>query len=324
MLTDFARTGVRSVAAITHLTDGDRAAFTETTGEGVRSYAAQGSPADDGPLREVKSFISMGANDDGVIFSGGYPSILISFQYDRGRRFFEEKLRYWPTHCMGDSGAFTVWTRGETIDLAEYIGWCQFYAAQRPDFIFISLDVIPGTPTRAPSKREQGRAIKQSLANGDQLREAGVKIMEVFHWHEPLSHLDLLIERRQEGELLGVGGLAGPGSRDAKERFLASVFHHVRPEVGWQGLVPLHGLGIAPDSTLCYRFPWFSVDSSSWSAAARFGRKVTTSGGRGGEDKRTKDRTVRHVYVSRVLNSWLKREEALSRLWAERGVTYLP
>lgn len=318
----------------------------------VKGYATQSLDAGDtGTLGAVKAYVShgdwrpqdspevVGAVDayasmgflqggvelDSVAKAGkGYPHILISFAYDKDCSFFERKLGYDPPDWLGDSGAFTAWTVGETIALDDLIAWCRFHVERKPTFQCISLDVIPGQPggNRQPTKREREKAIKESLANGDAMREAGLKIMEVFHVFEPLDHLELLLDRRQPGEVLGLGGMVGRGE-GLKRDFADEVFRFVRDRAGgWQGIPPLHGLGISIRSPIAARYPWWSVDSSSWIAPAQYGKKVTRYGTLKGDDNRTSHRSVRHLYLVRALEGWLKQEAALTKMWAERGVTY--
>lgn len=298
----------------------------------VNAYAVAGTDGGTDHLgafrdaKEVNGYASMGFLQGGVELQAvqGYPHVLISFIYDKEGDFFERRLGYWPRSCLGDSGAFTVWTKGETIDLDAYIAWCHSYLEKRPDFLAISLDVIPGSlDGGAPTKAQQKKAMRDSLKNGDRLREAGVRIMEVFHWHEPNSYLDELLDRRQEGEVLGIGGLAGGGSIVAKREFCDSVFARVKERCGdWAQLPPIHGLGISPESPLAARYPWWSVDSSSWAAPAKFGRHVSRNGKRGGRDSRVGNRSVRRLYLTRVLEGWNRREVELTRMWEQRGISY--
>ena len=300
----------------------------------VDSYAAMGNAnlGEDkaGAVGDVDGYASMGFLQGGVELDSvakagkGYPHILISFAYDKDASFFERKLGYDPPDWLGDSGAFTAWTVGDQIDIDELIEWCRVHVERKPTFQCISLDVIPGTPggNRKPTKAERTKAIKESLANGDAMREAGLKIMEVFHVFEPLDHLELLLDRRQEGEVLGLGGMVGRGEA-LKRDFADEVFSFIRKRTGsWQGIPPLHGLGISIRSPIAARYPWWSVDSSSWIAPAQYGKKVTRYGTLKGDDPRTSHRDVRHLYLVRALEGWLKQEAALTKMWADRGVTY--
>lgn len=255
----------------------------------------------------------------------GYPHILISFVYDQDGDFFEKRLCYWPRTILGDSGAFTVWTKGETVDLDAYIAWCQHYLGQRSDFLPITLDVIPGQlGGGAPTDAERRVAMAQGIENSDALRDAGVPIMEVFHWHEPLDHLEFLLDRRRTGEVVGIGGLAGGGSITKKREFCDSVFATVKAYCGgdWTRTPPVHGLGISPESPLARRYPWFSIDSSSWATAAKFGRGVDSRGKRGDRDGRISNKAVRQLYLTRVLEGWNRKEHELTVMWHGRGIRF--
>ena len=261
---------------------------------------------------------------NGLLCEVGYPHILISYAYDPDATFFADKLGYSPTHRLGDSGAFTAWTTGKTIDLDGLIGWCRRNTELHPGFACISLDVIPGEAggDAAPTNRERERAAAESLENGDAMRAAGLKIMEVFHVFEPLAHLDVLIERRQPGEVIGLGGMVGR-SVSLKERFCDAAFARVRQHSRWDDLIPVHGLGLSVRGHLAARYPWWSIDSSSWLAPAKFGKPVKRNGRMGdGDDRRTSNRTLRHLYLQRVLDGWLEREEQLTRMWRQRGVRW--
>lgn len=302
----------------------------------MRAYVAAGNGTREGSesnLPKVKAVAAMGFGFElGVVKDAserGYPHVLISFLYDKEGNFFEDRLQYWPTSILGDSGAFTVWTKGETVDLAAYIRWCQAYRSKREDFLAITLDVIPGQlDGGAPTRAEQESAVAQSIENSDAMRAEGVRIMEVFHWHEPIEQLRVLLERRQPGEVVGIGGLAGGGSIVKKREFIDSVFFGkggVRDWCGgWEKTPPIHGLGVSPDSPLANRVPWWSIDSSSWASPAKFGRHVDSRGKRGGKDSRIGNKQVRELYLTRILEGWNRKEIAYTKVWAERGVRFLP
>jgi hypothetical protein len=290
------------------------------------------APNDTAAQREVNSYASMGFLQGGVELEAprlakpsGYPHVLISYAYDKDHSFFEKKLGYDPPDWLGDSGAFTAWTVGQEVDLEGLIAWCQWHVARKPSFVTINLDVIPGKPggNTAPTKREQARAIAESIENADAMRAAGLKVMEVFHVFEPLKHLELLIERRQPGEILGLGGMVGR-STALKTQFCQGVFHRLKEVSGgtFQDFVPTHGLGLSVRSRITADYPFWSVDSSSWIAPAMYGKAVTRGGVTKGNDPRTKNRSVRALYLTRTLEGWLRRERALTQMWADRGLTF--
>lgn len=251
----------------------------------------------------------------------GYPNVLVSYFYDKRGTFFTDVLGYNPAYWLGDSGAFSAWTMGQDIDLDDYIEWCKRYVEIKPGFQCVSLDVIAGSREDHPTAKENEKAMKQSVENGDLMRSHGLPIMEVYHQWEPLSFLDQLLDRRQPGEVLGI---SPRDKRPQKERqaFCDSVFAHVKERCGWGALPPMHGLGVSPASRLTSRYPWWSVDASTWVASAQYGREVSPQGKRMGQDKRNSNRDLRKLYLQRTLAAWIERERLLTRLWQGRGVRY--
>ncbi len=312
--------GARSVQA--HISVGqpeahklDAAETFKPGGDPVIAHTSIGNPM--GLERDLKAYSALPGQTAcaPALEVQGYPHVLISFVYDRAGEFFTERLGYNPHSWMGDSGAYTVWTKGETVDLGEYIEWCRRYVALNPDFTVVSLDVRPGEVGRAPTSRERDRGMAQSLENGDRLRDAGFKITEVFHLHEPLSFFETLLERRQPGERVGIGG-------GCTVPFVDRAFSYLRDTYGWANLPPLHGFGMSPISEFGMRYPWFSCDSSSWMSSARYGHAVGRGGRKGDADTRSTNRAVRTIYLQRVLERWNRQEQELTRLWHSRGVRY--
>lgn len=259
----------------------------------------------------------------------GFERVLVSYVYDRNRRF-PERLARWEVDLskldlLLDSGAFTVWQSGGVVDLDEYVAWAQAYVADFPGTIPINLDVIPGTPEGgAPTKRQRDKAIAESERNADAIRAAGLRVMEVYHWHEPIDVLDRLLDRRERGVQVGIGGVAGPGSSTGKIAFVDSVFAHLRERYGWKALPPIHGLGISPDSPLGRRYPWYSIDANSWVYPHRLGRSVGRGGKTTGKDSRTGKSELAALYMGRMLDRWTRLERSYTALWESRGVRYAP
>jgi hypothetical protein len=264
---------------------------------------------------------------------------LISFAYDRKATFVDSirpHIDLDDVDLMLDSGAFSVWTSGETIDLDAYIAWASnYYSEFDSNVVVINLDVIPGTPTGgAPSTRERNAAVKKSMRNADTIRAAGLPVMEVYHLHEPIRVLGQLLERRQPGELVGLGGLAGRGDSGLKMQFCRDAFRLLYERNGrsWKGIVPLHGLGISPDAPMGKHFPWWSIDSSSWSIFHRFGAEVARNGRaqkrstgatrEKGQRGLAAFRPASDLYYIRTLRRWRRLESDYTAMWRRRGVSF--
>jgi hypothetical protein len=296
--------------------------------EEMKVHAAVGdSPTS--KARSLKHYATAPFDDGKRAIAGRLARILVSFVYDAERIFprlmAEQGVEASELDMMLDSGAFTVWTKEDVIDLDAYIAWAQAYRAEVPNSRIVNLDVIPGRPGREPSMEQREEAARLSMANADTMRSAGLDICEVFHWFEDWAVLDELVARRRPGEVIGIGGLAGQGGGEAKRAFVSQVFARARDRYGgWSSLIPFHGFGIAPDSPLARLAPWYSIDASSWLSPARFGQAVGRGGERMGDDSRTSIKEVSAVYLERVLLDWRRLEDSYTRLWTERGIRFVP
>lgn len=233
-----------------------------------------------------------------AIVARAYPHILVSYALDADLGILRD---YTPESLLIDSGAFTVWTKGRSIDVDEYGQWCSALAGDDAvrerwggiggvsDLRFVNLDVIPGERGRRPTADEVTHAAEASMANADRLRDVhGLAVMEVYHYGEPPAVLDAILERRRPGEVAAVGGSVGVDHGE-RVRWHDAVWSHVfahhaavldlaEPEGGVAKEVPpLHGLG-ASNEDLARRYPWWSCDSSTFTIPQRFGRTLNDRG----------------------------------------------
>lgn len=178
------------------------------------------------------------------------------------------------TMLMLDSGAFSVWNRGLSIEFREYLDFC---LATRDlwDFI-ITLDRIPGSPGRknvSEGEREECAAIGWERC--EQMVKEGLpkeKIMPVFHQGEDLSWLERWVKAGY-----GLLGVSPANDRTSKERIiwldhcLSNLCH-----TDGSARVRFHGLAVT-SPRLMLQYPWWSVDSASWCILAGYGHMVMPS-----------------------------------------------
>jgi hypothetical protein len=173
------------------------------------------------------------------------PSVLVSFPY--AGPFLRERERYRVRSWVMDSGAYTAWQTGRTVDLSAYIDCCQRVASDPVLDFVVALDVIGSW--------------RDGLRNVERMWQAGVPAVPTYHIGEPE---DLLIGLARDYPRVCVGGVAllhGP----ARRRFAEQVFARVWPK-------RIHGLAIGNEADVMAA-PWSSVDASSWSAGPRrFGK----------------------------------------------------
>ena len=270
------------------------------------------------------AYAVLGSKRDGELLTElEYPAVLVSFAIDPKGELLAS-LGYAPPNVMLDSGAFTAWGSGEDVDRDALAAWAVARQREHPSAELLNLDVIPGQPSRAPSRRELDAAVEGSAVNAEALRADGLRVIEVYHLYEPLTVLDAIMSRRRPGERVALGGLArwtgGPGG-PIKRRFCNAAFAHLaRPD----GSIPsVHGLGVSPDSSQIgsSRFPWASCDSTSWVSMGRYGVGVQRNGRRlgGRSDPRAGNRVLARLYSRRVLEAWADTDR-YAELWTSRGV----
>lgn len=161
-------------------------------------------------------------------------------------------------NIMIDSGAFSVWKSGKTVDLDAYIRFC----SEHRNALFVNLDVIPSLKDKTD---EVERRCKESWRN--YLRMVGELprrcVIPVFHQGEPLRWVEKWLSKGCD--VLGLSPSNEPGAD--RKGFL----DHVRPVLldgAGRPVVKVHGFGVG-GLRLMYDFPWYSVDSTTWAKHAQ-------------------------------------------------------
>jgi len=147
-----------------------------------------------------------------------------------------------------DSGAFTASSRGARISLASYVKWLRKNMAHIG--AYANLDVI-------------GDA-KASARNQAVLEAEGLDPIPAFHYGSDPAEFDRLVERYPR---IALGGLVPMLKRPALiVPFLDDLFDRgLKRRPG----LKIHGFGVTTWD-LMVRYPWDSVDSSSWVSGAKF------------------------------------------------------
>lgn len=250
-------------------------------------------------------------------------NVLVSYLSDPGGRV----VRYMPDRLFLDSGAFSAWTRRFRIPIDDYVAWSSGYvrhANDRVQLVVANLDIIPGgfaaADTASPS--ELVAAIREGMANADRLRAAGLRVAEVYHFGEPPEILGEILDRRQPGEMIALGGLAGRGQIPDKVRFVGDAFDFIRARYDGN-VVPVHGFGIGPVSALGRAVPWYSVDASTWVNPRKFGHVADIHGALEMGLRRRNEPGEVWEYFRRVLNAWQRATDELSERWSAEGVEFV-
>lgn len=153
-----------------------------------------------------------------------------------------------------DSGAFSSWSKGSEIDIDEYIEFVKEH--QKFLEVYANLDVI-------------GDA-ESTYKNQKYMEKKGLNPMPVYHTgKEDPKWLERYVK---EGyQYIGLGGMAGKDmSKAVLVVLLDSLWTKYLLHKDGMPKVKVHGFGMT-SVDLMFRYPWYSVDSTTWVMASRFG-----------------------------------------------------
>jgi hypothetical protein len=177
------------------------------------------------------------------------PYLLESYHYFNNDNM-ARKLRDGGEQVFLDSGAFSAWSKGVTIDLD---GYCDFAQKNADLFTVVSvLDVI-------------GSA-EGTWHNQQEMEKRGVRPIPCFHYGEDLRWCDYYVKNY---EYLALGGF-GVANRKQIRQWLDRVWDRCLLDGSGNPRIKVHGFAITA-IPLMERYPWYSVDSSSWVQIARIG-----------------------------------------------------
>jgi len=149
-----------------------------------------------------------------------------------------------------DSGAYSAKTQGVKINISEYIQFIK----DHQDILgaYANLDVIGNAAGTWENQRT--------------MEKAGLSPLPVFHQGEDERYLKRYLKRY---DYIALGGLVGSSTK-VIEAWLSRIFKdYICDEKGWP-IVKVHGFGLT-SFPLLIRYPWYSVDSTSWVITGRLG-----------------------------------------------------
>lgn len=158
-------------------------------------------------------------------------------------------------HLFLDSGAFSAFTLGETIELPKYMKYIQ--ESETIFDAYCNLDVI-GDP-------------KACWDNQHIMEQEGLKPLPVFHSFDAGPNFDdmTLLYKCLDYEYFALGGMASGFSEKERKRFLHNCWNVICDKDG-NPRSKVHGFGLT-SAHLFQEYPWYSVDSSSWIKMSGFG-----------------------------------------------------
>lgn len=187
------------------------------------------------------------------------PNVLESYHYV-GKQQYVDDMRAAGAKVFVDSGAFSAYTLGIDLSIEDYCAYLKRNEdiVRVEDGIFMA-SVLDGIGDPLLTYQNQLR-----------MEELGVRPLPCFHAGEDERYLEWYIENY---EYITLGGLVG-ASTDQLRMWLDSVWEKYLLDGAGNPKIKVHGFGMT-SIPLMERYPWHSVDSSSWIQAASFGSVFT-------------------------------------------------
>jgi hypothetical protein len=188
-----------------------------------------------------------------AFYTKKYPHVLESYAYLTRKHV--EQIQDDKRKIFVDSGAYTMFTKGIAVDLAKYAKFLTWYK----DIIEIAsnVDVIG-------SGQEQQTYENQKTIENLAGRES---IIPVHHVRDSDSWLQRYLD---EGyQYIALGGMV-PESTKTLRGWLDHIWHAYLTRGDGTARVKVHGFGLTTVD-LMIGYPWYSVDSTRWVLASRFG-----------------------------------------------------
>lgn len=156
-----------------------------------------------------------------------------------------------PVQLFLDSGAFSAWTKGVEVKLDEYI---QFIKDNESLIdMYSNLDDITSP--------------EGTWRNQMKMERAGLHPIPVYHYGEDIKWLQKLLKRGYP--YISLGGMVPISTKDLIH-WLDELWSDYLTDDKGLPIVKVHGFGLT-SLPLMLRYPWFSVDSTSWVVTGRLG-----------------------------------------------------
>lgn len=191
------------------------------------------------------------------------PNILESYHYVDTQKAVDQ-MRNNGARVFLDSGAFSAHTLGVEINIEDY---CNYIIANKDilrvddgDVMASVLDGI-GDP-------------KRTWENQIRMEQLGAKPLPCFHYGEDPAYLEWYVERYK---YITIGGMVGRTQQQLVS-WLDTIWERYLIDRTGSARLKVHAFGITAFGIM-ERYPWHSVDSSSWIQSAAFGSIVTPQWG---------------------------------------------
>lgn len=167
-----------------------------------------------------------------------------------------------------DSGAFSTWTKGEKIDIRRYAKFLHKHHDRL--FGYFNLDVIPGSVGKPGDLDNVEESAKESYKNFEFLLDQGLEPIPVFHAGERIYWLEKIID--SGANYIALAPLMIGSNKVAQKHWLDLVWSRLINQSG-SPIAKVHCLGLTSYDVIT-RYPWFSLDSTSWKMDPAYGGAI--------------------------------------------------
>lgn len=257
-----------------------------------------------------------------ILDSTNYPDAMLSYYYsfyrksdDRIKRpisFSERK------NIFLDSGGFTARIKGIDLDVNEYAKFIDKYG-----YLFFKISNLDVMDWNQSQKNFQ---ILRNTRYGD-------RVIQIYHANDYAKGLTKeYINLVKKEDFIGLGGIAGEKwNKSAVRKFQNFAFYHAI-----KNQCKIHGFGMMSDFNV-KTYPFYSVDSTSWLQAGRWGSVIYFNGKKliakrksNAHDKSGSKltRITPYAYVHRIpatvksLESYEKYCQYITDLWKTKGISW--
>ena len=187
------------------------------------------------------------------------PHILESYHYV-GKQKFVDEMRTNNAQIFLDSGAFSAFTLGVDISVADY----SEYIKRNMDIIRVEDNVVMASVLDGIGDP------LQTWRNQLEMELRGAKPLPCFHAGEDERYLEWYVKNY---EYITLGGMVGSSTKQLCI-WLDRMWDRYLTDGSGRARIKIHGFGITA-IPIMERYPWYSCDSSSWIQSAAFGSIVT-------------------------------------------------
>lgn len=231
------------------------------------------------------------------------PNILESYHYV-GKQSFVDAMRNNEAKVFIDSGAFSAFTLGVKIDLPTYCN----YIKMNKDIIRVEDGVVMASVLDGIGDP------LETFQNQWRMEQLGAKPLPCFHFGEDERYLEHYVKNYS---YITLGGMVGRSS-DTLSKWLDRLWDKYLVDGSGKPKLKVHGFGITA-IPIMERYPWWSVDSSSWIQATAFGSIVTPLHGPMSVSEKSPSR---HVAGQHATTLSLPEQQYVFEMLEQQGFTY--